>query len=162
MKSTFETEIDAPQATVAELYSNPDNNVKWMHDLKVCERISGIPGKPGSKYRLIPKKGKYEFVATVVEKKPDHHKLRMEAPTVDVMVTGKFIALSPKKTKFISEEVFTFKGIFNKVFGLLATSSVKKVHNRHMKAFKKFVTQSDSKVVRKTKSLVRSRVKSTS
>ena len=138
MKSTFETEIDAPKARVAELYSNPDNNVKWMHDIKGCEHISGKPGMPGSKYRFVPKKGTMEFVATILQKKPNQYKLKMEASNVDVLVTGTFIALSPQKTKFVSEEVFTFKGFFNKVFGFFAGSAVKKVHTRHMKAFKKF------------------------
>lgn len=139
MKSTFATEIDAPKARVAELYSNPDNNVKWMDDIKECEHISGRRGQPGSKYRFIPKKkGNMEFVATVVERNPSEYKLKMEASNVDVLVTGKFVALSPKKTKFISEEVFTFKGTLNKLFGFFARGAVKKAHTKHMRAFKKF------------------------
>ncbi|MGZ4053315.1 MAG: SRPBCC family protein [Bacteroidia bacterium] len=139
MKSIFETEINMSQAKLAELYANPENNIKWMLDLEKYEPISGMPGMPGSKYRLIPKKGNMIFTATVISRDlPNELKLNLEASNVNVLVTGKFIALSPEKTKFISEEVFTFKGIFNKIFGFLAQSLVKKTHNKHMKDFKEF------------------------
>jgi hypothetical protein len=36
--------------------------------------------------------------------------LHLEASEVEVEVKGTFISLSPIRTKFISEEVFTFKG----------------------------------------------------
>jgi hypothetical protein len=121
MKSIYETEINIPQAKLAEFYANPENNVKWMEDLERSEYISGALGMPGSKYRFIPKKGNMVFTATVLIRDiPNELKLILKSPTVDVLVTGKFIALSSENTKFISEEVFTFKGFFNKTFGFLA------------------------------------------
>ena len=92
---------------------------------------------PNSKYRLIPKKGNMVFIATVLSRDlPNESKLFLESPSVDVLVIAKFIALSPEKTKFISEEIFTFKGFLNKAFGFLAKGAVKKAHHRHMKDFK--------------------------
>ncbi len=140
MKSIFETEINIPQAKLAEFYANPENNVKWMDDLERCEYISGKVGMPGSKYRFIPKKGTMVFTATVLTRDiPNELQLILESPTVDVLVTAKFIALSPEKTKFISEEVFTFKGFFNKAFGFLAKGAIKKAHHKHMEDLKKYV-----------------------
>jgi hypothetical protein len=137
MKSIFEAEINIPQAKLAEFYANPENNVKWMVDLERVEFISGELGMPNSKYRLIPKKGNMVFIATVLSRDlPNESKLFLESPSVDVLVIAKFIALSPEKTKFISEEIFTFKGFLNKAFGFLAKGAVKKAHHRHMKDFK--------------------------
>ena len=139
MKSIFEAKINIPQAKLAELYANPENNIKWMSDIERYEPISGTPGMPGSKYRLVPKKGNMVFTTTVISRDlPTELRLNLDGSNVSVLVTGTFIALSPEKTKFISEEVFTFKGIFNKMFGLLAQSAVRKAHHKHMNDFKEF------------------------
>ena len=135
MKSVFETEVEIPQTKLAELYSNPENNTKWMHDLERNEPISGTQGMLGSKYRMVPKKGNMIFTATVISRNlPDHVQLLLEDKNVNVLVTGKFFALSPTKTKFLSEEVFTFNGIY-KLLGLFAHSAIKKAHHQHMRDF---------------------------
>jgi hypothetical protein len=141
MKSIYETELNISQAKAAELYANPENSTKWMSDIKKYEPLSGRPGTRGSKFRLIPKKGKMIFTATILSRElPKKVQLKLEASNVNVLVTGKFTALSHEKTKFVSEEEFTFKGIFNKLFGLLARSGIKKAHHKHMDAFKKFAS----------------------
>jgi len=68
MKSTVEVEISAPQQEVAELYADPRNNIKWMHDIAGYEPLSGEQGMPGSTFRLVPKEGDRIFVATMEEK----------------------------------------------------------------------------------------------
>jgi hypothetical protein len=139
MKSIFETEINIPQARIAELYSNPENAIKWMSDIERYEPISGKTGMPGYKYRLIPKKGNMIFTATVISRDlPDEVSLNLEASNVNVLVTGKFIPVSSGKTKFISEEIFTFKGLFNKMFGFLAQGVIRKAHHKHMDDFMRF------------------------
>ena len=139
MKSIFETEINIPREKLSELYADPENIIKWMSDIEKYEPISGTPGMPGSKYYLIPKKGNMVFTATVLNRDlPDEIRLNLEASNVDVLVTGKFIALSPDMTKFISQEIFTFKGLFNKMFGFLAQSAIGKAHHKHMKDFIEF------------------------
>jgi len=139
MKSVFEYDINIPREKLARLYANPDNNIKWMHDLKKLEPISGKTGQPGFRYRLIPKEGNMIFDATVVSRNlPDELKLNLEGSKTNVFVTGKFIALSRDKTKFISEEVFTFRGFFNKISGFLSRRAIKKAHQTHMNDFIKF------------------------
>jgi hypothetical protein len=142
MKSIVEIEINVPKEKVAGLFADPNNNIRWMDDLQKIEPISGEPGMPGSKYRMVPKAegfGSMAFVATVTSTHlPDEAALQLEASNVVVAVTDKFAALSPQTTKLISEEVFTFKGLFNKMFGLLVQKHIKSAHRRHMDSFKRF------------------------
>jgi hypothetical protein len=139
MKSVIELEIDVPQARLAALFTDPQQNTKWMDDVDRVETISGQLGMPGSKYRLVPKKGKMLFVATVLAKNlPTESQLSLEASNVTVSVKGIFVALSPDRTRLTSEEVFSFKGPLNRVFGFLARGVIKNAHRRHMEAFKRF------------------------
>jgi hypothetical protein len=87
MRSIIELEINVPQAKLAELLADPENNTKWMDDIERYEPISGPPGMPGSKYRLVPKTGKMLFTATVVGRDlPDESRLILEASNVVVSV----------------------------------------------------------------------------
>ena len=86
MKSFIELEIDVPQARVAALITDPRQNTKWMDDLDRVEAISGELGMPGSKYRLVPKKGKRVFVATVIARNlPSDSHLSLEASNVSIV-----------------------------------------------------------------------------
>jgi hypothetical protein len=139
MKSIVEVDVDVPQAKVAALYANPENTTQWMDDVDRYEVISGEPGMPGSKYRLVPRKGTMVFVATVISSRlPDESRLELEASSVVVSVTGRFVALSPGRTRLISEEVFRFKGLFRTVLGLFASPAIRNAHRRHIEAFKRF------------------------
>lgn len=139
MKSFIELEIDVPQARVAKLFADPQQNTKWMDDVDRVETISGQLGMPGSKYRLVPKKGRMVFVATVISRNlPTESRLSLEASNVTVSVKGTFVALSSDRTRLTSKEVFSFKGPFNKVFGFLARGAIKDAHRQHMEAFKCF------------------------
>jgi hypothetical protein len=94
---------------------------------------------PGSKYRLVPKKGSMVFVATVLARDlPNQARLSLASPTVDVSVTGTFKVLSPTKTLLVSQELFRFKGTISTIFGFLARFAIRKAHRRHMEAFKAF------------------------
>ena len=140
MKSIFVTEINVPQAKLAEFYTNPENNIKWMHDLERVEHVSGQPGTIGYQYRLVPKKGNMIFVAKLEYiDLPNGAQVLLESSNVNVLVTGTFFAISPEKTRFISEEIFTFKGIFNQIFGFLAQHAIKKAHFKHMNDFREVV-----------------------
>lgn len=141
MKSIVELEVDVPKNELAALFADPDNMTKWMDDLQRYEHIGGEAGMPGSQYRMVPKPGtsQMEFVATVTARNlPDEMGLRLESPTVDVAIRCIFAALSPHRTKLISEEVFTFRGLFNRIFGFLAQKDIKTHHRRHIESFKQF------------------------
>jgi|SRR5947208_3617425 len=139
MKSVVELDINVPQARLADLFANAENSPRWMDDLDRYEAISGEPGMPGSKYRLVPKKGAMVFMATVIARDlPVQARVNLDAPNVAVSVTGTFEALSPSTTRLVSEEVFRFKGPVNKLFGLIAQRAIRAAHRRHMEAFKRF------------------------
>ena len=139
MKSVVEIEIQVPQARLADLYADPKQNTKWMDDIERIEPISGELGMPGSKYRLVPKKGDTVFVATVLGRDlPTDLHLSLEAKNVTISVKGRFTALSPGSTRLTHEQVFSFKGLFNKLVGFLARRAIKKAQRRHMDAFKRF------------------------
>ena len=138
MKSVVNLDINAPRAKVAELFADPRNNAKWMDDVEV-QPVSGTLGLPGSKFRLISKSGTPDFLATVVARDlPNESKLFLEAPTVTVAITDRFVALTPGKTLLVSEEVFTFKGAIGRVTGIFARRAIKNAHRKHMEAFKRF------------------------
>jgi hypothetical protein len=139
MKSVVELDINLPQAQCAELFADPNNNPKWMDDIERIEPISGKLGEAGSVYRLVPKSGKLVFVATVVSRElATELRLLLDATSVSVSVTGKLVALSERTTRLISEEIFSFKGLFNQIFGFLARGAIKRAHRRHMESFKRF------------------------
>ena len=139
MKSVVEVEIHVPQARLADLYADPKQNTKWMDDMERIEPISGELGMPGSKYRLVPKKGDMVFVATVLARNlPAELHLSLEARNVIISVKGFFTALSPRSTRLTHEQVYSFKGLLYKVVGFLARRAIKKAQRRHMEAFKRF------------------------
>jgi hypothetical protein len=139
MKSIVEVEINLPQQEVAELFAAPGNMPKWMHEISHYEPISGEEGMPGSTYRLVPKERDMIFVATVVERNlPDKLKLDLKASDVDVAVTSTLIALSPTRTKLISEQVFTFKGADDATVNPAVKNAIEAMHRRHIEDFKRF------------------------
>jgi Polyketide cyclase / dehydrase and lipid transport len=139
MTSVVDLEINRPQALVASLFADPGNNTRWMDDLERVEPLSGELGRPGSTYRLVPRKGGMVFVATVIALDlPRQLRLRLDASNVAVSVTSTLIATAADRTRLISQEVFKFKGLFNSMFGLLAQWSIRSVHRRHIEAFKRF------------------------
>src|ERR1051325_8603416 len=138
MKSIVEVEINRPQKEAAELYADPRNNLKWMHDLARYEPLSGEEGMPGSTYRIVPKEGDLIFVATVVERNlPEQLKLHLQASDVDVDITGTFSSLSPTRTKLISEEVFTFKDEEEESVSPSVKDNIKATHRHHIEDFKR-------------------------
>ena len=139
MKSVVEVEINKPQQESAELYADPRNNLKWMHDIARYEPLNGKEGMPGSSYRLVPKEGDLIFVATVVERNlPDELKLHLEGSDADVDVKGTFRSLSPTRTKLISEEVFTFKDGGDETISPSVKEDIRAAHHRHIEDFKSF------------------------
>jgi hypothetical protein len=139
MQSTVEVEIKRSQHEVAELFADPHNNPKWMLDLKRYEPVSGKQGMVGSTYRLVPKDGNMTFLVTAIARNlPDELKLHLEAPDVDVAVTGTLIDLSPTRTRLISKEVFTFKGSEDDAVGIDVKNAIKAQHRRHIEDFKRF------------------------
>jgi len=139
MKSVVELDIQAPCEAVAALFADPANTPEWMHDIKRCEPIEGRMGMPDSRYRMVPKTGDMEFVATVLSRTlPDQVILRLDGKNIVVLVTDRFIATSPRTTRLVSEEDFRFTTPFSWISGFFAQSSIRKAHRQHIESFKEF------------------------
>jgi len=79
------------------------------------------------------------FVATVISSgRPNEVRLHLDASNVAVSVTDRFVRLSPDRTRVISEEVFSFKGLIPTVFGIIGQRAIRRAHRRHMAGFKRF------------------------
>jgi hypothetical protein len=140
MKSIVEIEIDVPRDQTTALFADPVNLTKWMNDLDRIEPIGGERGMPGSQYRMVGKADTHmDFVATVVARDlPERVALKLESASVDIAITDTFMALSAHRTKLTSEEVFTFRGLANILFGFLARRTIHENHRRHMESFRRF------------------------
>ena len=141
MKSIVDVEINAPKSDVAALMADPANMPHWMDDLARIEPVSGNPEIPGSRFRMVGKPGsaQADFAVTVTARHlPDLFALKLESHRVDVAVTTTFTTLSAARTKLRSEEVFSFHGLTNAVFGLLAQSRIRKHHRDHIESFRRF------------------------
>ena len=100
MESVVELEINVGQARVAELFADPRNNPLWMDDVERIESITGDLGQPGSTYRLVPKRGPFTFIATVVLRDlPNKLGLTLDASGVSVVVQATLVRLSESRTK---------------------------------------------------------------
>ena len=139
MRTVIKIEVEVPQARLAPLFADPELCTKWMEDIDRVEPISGLLGMRGSRYRLVPKAGGMEFVATVLDRDiPSELRVKLEGSNLTVLVTGKFAEMSPARTRLTHEQVFNFKGLFNKLGGLLARGAIKKAQRRHLQAFKRY------------------------
>src|ERR1041385_7957948 len=109
--SSVEVEIRRPLGEVADLFADPANNVKWMHDIARCRPLSGEPGMPGSTYELIPKKREERtFVVTVLTRRlPEELGLVLTSDDVDVAVVARMTATDAGGTKLVHNEMFTLK-----------------------------------------------------
>jgi hypothetical protein len=132
-------DVEVPQARLAPLLADPELSTKWMDDVDRVEPISGLLGMQGSRYRLVPKPGGMEFVATVVGREiPAELRVSLEGRIVTVAVTARFAVISPTSTRLTHVQAFNFKGLFNRIGGLLARGSIKQAQRRHLEAFKRY------------------------
>ena len=140
MKYTTEIDINKPIEKVIELFDNPDNMGQWMEGLLSFEPLSGTPGQPGAKSRLKFKMGKREIEMTetiLTRNLPDEFTGTYEAKGVFNIVKNKFVQLTDKKTRYITEQEFQFKG-FMKIIAFLMQGAFKKQSMKYLTDFKKF------------------------
>jgi hypothetical protein len=110
-----------------------------MDDLERYEPLQGDAGAAGSTYRLVPKRGKMVFTATVLERDLPHRlRLRLVASNVTVLVTGTLSGISSGETRLTSQEDFKFSGPFGWAIAFIARRAIRKAHRHHMEAFKRF------------------------
>ena len=141
MKYSTEGVINKPIDEVIRLFDDPKLMTKWMEGLQSFEHISGTPGQPGAKSKLIWQMGKrrMEMTETVLVRNLPHEfsgKYEGMGKTVNI-VRNKFEKLGPDKTKYTTEQEFQFAGPM-KLFAPLMKGMFKKQSQKYMDAFKKF------------------------
>lgn len=140
MKYTIDVEINKPLDKVIELFDNPANLDKWMPGLVSFEPISGTPGQPGAKSKLKFENGKnkFELIETIlVRDLPKEFTGTYEAKGMKQHAKNSFIPVSSDKTRFVSEQEYTFSG-FMKVIGFLVPGMIKKQSIKCLDDFKVF------------------------
>jgi hypothetical protein len=144
MKYIRAIEMNAPRDQVAKLFGDPANRLKWMDGIEDFEQMEGTPGETGSKAKMVFKVGNMHMtmIGTVTANNlPDSLRESIDASNVLTTAVSKFEAVSPQVTKYVSEQDFNFKGLFNKVVGFLLQREFKQQTLRHMQGFKRFVEE---------------------
>ena len=140
MKYSSEIEINLPVSKVVELFDNPENLKYWQPGLKSFEHISGTPGQPGAKSKLVFQMGSREIVmieTITVRNLPQEFSGTYEAPGVFNIVKNYFVSIDDDTTKYISEQEFQFKGMM-KIMGWLMPGMFKKQSLDFLQKFKSF------------------------
>ena len=142
---TVSVEIERPRQRVVELFDNPANLCKWQDGLQSFEPISGTPGQPGAKSKLVFLIGKrrMELIETVTERRlPEEFNGSYEWPGGRNTLQNRFIAVAPNRTVWESTCAYEFSSMTLKLMGLLCPGMFRKQNLKFMRSFKAFVENS--------------------
>jgi hypothetical protein len=139
MRYRCEVVVNVPRGKFIELFDNPAKMPKWSPGLQTFEPISGTPGQPGAKSRLVYLMGKrtIEMIETVTTRNlPDEFSGTYDANGVHNIVINHFHD-EGNATRWVLDTEFTFKG-FMRLMAILMPGMFKKESMKHMMNFKKF------------------------
>ena len=122
MKYTREVTIDLPRDRVIELFDDADNLTKWQEGLQAFEHVSGEPGQPGAKSRLVydHRGRRFELIETITERNlPDEFSGIYETDGVWNLMTNRFEEEGPDRTRWIAESEFRPQGIKMKLMAIV-------------------------------------------
>lgn len=140
MKYSSEIVIDLPRERVIELFDNPDHLLKWQPGLQSFEHLSGTPGQPGARSRLVFDMNgrRIEMIETVtVRNLPDEFSGTYETGGVFNIVRNFFYGDGPERTRWVSENEFQFSGYMRLLAPLLG-GSLRKQSVSFQQDFKRF------------------------
>ena len=144
MKFTIQLPVDAPRAKVLELFDDPDKLSKWQPDLVSFEPMSGTPGHPGAKSRLLYRTGgrDLEMIETIeVRNLPEEFTAIYEMDGTWNRVANRFRESGPHSTQYTADYEFQFKG-FLKYFAFFIRGMCERQCRKVMEQFKAFAEQS--------------------
>jgi len=143
MQYTVEIELALPRERVIELFDDPENMPRWQRGLLSFEPLSGTPGQPGAKSRLVYQMGKrrVEMIETITERDlPECFSGTYDGKNVHNVVRNRFVELAPDRTRWISENEFRFQGLM-KLMGVLMKGAFPKQSLKYLQDFKAFAEQ---------------------
>ncbi|MFG0329058.1 MAG: SRPBCC family protein [Phycisphaerales bacterium] len=138
---TVEIDIDLPRDEVIALFDDPDNLAKWQNGFQSFEPISGVPGEPGAKSRLVYQHGRQrmELTETVTKRDlPDEFNGRYEWDGGHNTLENRFIELAPDRTRWVSVCAYEFTHPMLKVMGFFAPGMFRRQNLKFMRNFKSF------------------------
>lgn len=143
MRYACETTIDLPRDTVIALFDDPANLARWQPELESFTHVSGEPGRPGAKSRLVYRMGRrvVEMTETVtVRDLPDEFSGTYEAPGVFNTVRNRFEEVDGR-TRWTAESEFRFAGMM-RYFAWLMPGLFRRQTEKFMRQFKEFAESS--------------------
>ena len=141
MKYTREVVIDLPRDRVIELFDNPDNLPKWQEGLQSFEHVSGEPGQPGAKSRLVyDHRGRHiEMIETITERNlPDEFSGTYETEGVWNGMKNRFVEEAPDRTRWIAESEFRCSGLKMKLMTIFLRPMFTSTTLKSLRDFKAF------------------------
>ena len=140
MKYTCELLVNLPRQRMIELFDNPDNMRKWQPGLVSFEHLSGEPGQPGAKSKLLYDMNgrKMEMVETIVNRElPDIFTGTYDADGVHNIVENHFYVDGPASTRWVMDTEFQFSG-FMRIASKFMGGIFRKQSMEFMQNFKEF------------------------
>ena len=148
MKFTCYVDIELPIEKVIELFDNPDNMKHWQDGFVSFTNISGTPGQPGAKSRIIYKMGKgkkqMELIETVlVRNLPHEFSGTYEHKNMTNSMKNSFVKKGPAQTRWQADIEYTkLSGFMIKMMAFLMPGMFKKQVQKWMDQFKAFAEKS--------------------
>lgn len=144
---TVTVEIAVPRQRVVELFDDPDNLFHWQDGFQSFEHLSGTPGQPGARSKLVYKAGRHviELYETVVQRNlPDEFNGFYEWSGGRNSLDNRFIELGSQRTRWESTCSYEFSSWFMKLMGLLRPGMFRKQNLQFMENFKAFCEHATS------------------
>ena len=141
MKMKFETEIDAGLDDVWAAYTNPDNMIRCLQNLVSHTPLSGEPGQPGAKSKLVFDENGKEVVLieTILERRdPSFLALSFEADHGVTNVVNHFEVIDANRTRYTSWVRMSLNG-FMRFIALFIRGAIRKRTEGDMGRFKLLV-----------------------
>ncbi len=134
-------DIDLPRDKVVELFDSPENLFKWQPGLQSFEHISGTPGQPGAKSKLVSLNGKrrIELIQTITKRNlPDELNGTYEWDGGKNTVENRFIELGPDRTKWVSTSSYDCTGFMMKLMMFVFGSKFREHNMTILRNFKAY------------------------
>lgn len=141
MKYSCEVVIDRPIDEVIEKFDSTENLYKWQPSLKATEQLSGEPGQPGAKMKLIyDQRGRETaMVETITERNfPSAFSATYEAPGVVNPCANRFEDAGDGRTKWTMETEFRFSS-FMALMSIFMRGAFPRETQKSMNQFKEWV-----------------------
>lgn len=142
MRFSCAVEIERPIGRVIQLFDNVDNLKEWQDGFVSLQHMSGTPGRPGARSRIIYNTGKHviDLMETIqVKNLPGEMTALYEHKHMINTMSNRFTSLDENKTKWVVEIEYTkFIGFIPRIMALLMPGIFKKQVQKWLDQFKVF------------------------